>query len=479
MISLIPLVWIGMYNFPSADEYSEGLLAHQAWIQDGNIFSVIFAAISKVIEEYSTWSGIYTAKFLSAFPLSVFGKVGYVISAPLVLTVFILSVRYLFNQIMVKAIGIGKHYSDSIVCIVLFIIIQCMIPSGRVELFYWYCGAANYTITASVSFLFLGSLISLYYFESTKIWKLVLKVLGICILAFLVGGGNLLSTLNTIIVVTIVLLLFLIEHKYSSIPTAKLFLLPAIVLLIGATISIIAPGNAIRAAYSSGFSPIKAVMVSFYDYFYYCIGEWTTWPVVLMLVVLAPIFWRVLANCRYKFRFPGIVILFGYGLTSAMFTPSLFATGDFSAGRLQGMAYIMYILTLVLSEGYVIGYFRNKHRNIENCDNQYSHNELLLIMGTLIFFGFASALTIVPENHYFTYSSAITDLMNGSAQEFSKELEEREELYVSGEKDIVVKQLTVEPQLLFFSDIVGDGNGWIRDAICRYYGLNSLTVRDD
>ena len=71
------------------------------------------------------------------------------------------------------------------------------------------------------------------------------------------------------------------------------------------------------------------------------------------------------------------------------------------------------------------------------------------------------------------------DIMNGSAKEYSEALNERVELYRSGEKNIVVKRVPTEPVLLFFTDINGDYNEWIRNSICKYYGLESLEVEED
>lgn len=473
LISLIPLIWIGLYNHPSADDFSETFMAHQAWNDTHNIFLMLSAAAKKACGDYFEWMGYFTSNFLMAITPSLYGEVGYIVTTPLLLFLFIFSTKYFLKKILVDAIGMDKYNAGSITCITLFILIQCMVTTGRTELFYWYCSGANYTMTHAMCMWFFGLLISLYYDTSANKVTKGLKVAGIGILGFFVGGGNMLTALNAAIVVVLMLLFFLINHKYKELPNCRLLIIPSVFCIYGLMCSVLAPGNATREAITTGMNPIKAVLVSLYDYFFYCINQWLNWPVVLMIVLLVPVFWRGLRNCKYQFKYPIFVVLLGYGLTSAMMTPSLYAIGNMDAGRLQAMTYIMFILTLVLSEGYVIGYLRAKISN-DDSTAQYTKNEVCIIATTIVFFAFAAGLTVIPENHFFTFSSAITDIANGSAKAFSDALYERTDKYLSGEKDIVVYKLPTEPKLLYFSDLAGDYNEWARKAICRYYGFDSL-----
>jgi len=105
---------------------------------------------------------------------------------------------------------------------------------------------------------------------------------------------------------------------------------------------------------------------------------------------------------------------------------------------------------------------------------RFTVNQAWCIAGCICFFIFASILTIIPDVDYFVYSSAITDLSNGSAKTYGDALKERAELYQSGEKNIVVKPLATKPELLFFSDISTDAGNWENRGLCRFYGLESV-----
>ena len=86
---------------------------------------------------------------------------------------------------------------------------------------------------------------------------------------------------------------------------------------------------------------------------------------------------------------------------------------------------------------------------------------------------------MIPEPHYFTASSAVTDLANGSARVYGTQRRERMELYLSGETDVVVEPLSARPALLYFSDIKPDPQDWENGGLCRFYGIDSVRVKEE
>ena len=95
-----------------------------------------------------------------------------------------------------------------------------------------------------------------------------------------------------------------------------------------------------------------------------------------------------------------------------------------------------------------------------------------------MFIGLAVVLTVIPDPHYFSFSSAVTDLANGNAKAYGDALEKRMEQYTGGEKNIVVDPLPCQPDLLYFSDIKKDPEDWENKGICRFYGLESVRIRE-
>ena len=60
--SLIPVLWIGWYNYPSADDYSIGSNCRQVWVNSHNLFAVLGAGIARAAEDWVNWMGYFTAQ---------------------------------------------------------------------------------------------------------------------------------------------------------------------------------------------------------------------------------------------------------------------------------------------------------------------------------------------------------------------------------------------------------------------------------
>lgn len=475
--SLIPLLWIGYYNYPSADDYSIGSNCRQAWVATHSVLATVWAGIVRAARDWLDWMGYFTSNFLMAIPPSTFGERAYVLTCWIMIVMLSLSTIYLLHTIFVKVFKADKHISNCVIMLMLFITVQRMV--GRVEAFYWYSGAANYILVHSFCMFFYGLLISAVYDRGKKrIFDLtVASVLG-----FLVGGGNQMTALNGAIVLLVVIGFLSVQKKWRE---YRGHIVPLVFFYLGFILNVAAPGNWVRAEGASGMNPVKAVFVSFYYCLDYCLGEWSGWPVLLLVIVLIPLFFHMVGKTEFQFRYPLIVVLFGYCVVSAMMTPPLFAVGSIEAARLQALTYTMYILVLTLCVGYVTGWVRRKADAASERKEQtakemhFSVNEVWCILGCLLFFAFASVITVIPEPHYFTLSSALTDLTNGSAKAYGNTMKERAVLYNSGEKDIAVEPLPTQPQLLYFSDIKEDPEDWENLGLCRFYGIDSVRVKKE
>ncbi len=485
-ISLIPLLWIGFYNYPSADDYSIGSNAHRAFVETGNLFAVLWAGVVRAVEDWVTWMGYFTSNFLMAVPPSSFGERWYVLTPFLMLGILTLGTVYLLRCIFVKVFKADAYMSHCVSMLMLFVTVQCMV--GRVEAFYWYSGAANYMFVHGMCMFFYGMLISVVYATGKK--KIGLLI-GASILGFLVGGGNQMTALNATVIVLVAAGFLTVLKKWRI---YKALAFPMGFFLLGFVLNVAAPGNWVRAEISSGMNPIKAVLVSFYYGLEYCISEWSGWPVLLLVIALIPLFWQMSAKTEFKFPYPIVVVLFGYCLVSAMMTPPLFAVGNTEAARLKAVTFAMYILVLTFCVGYVVGWSRKKIESkglleegkdvagvvgTDNVtDNKFGANGLLCLVTCLLVFALASGITVVPDNHYFTWSSAVTDLANGSAKAYGEARKARLAIYESGDMDVEVEKLPAEPKLIYFSDIKPDPKDWENGGLCRYYGINSVRVKD-
>ena len=132
--SLIPLLWIGYYNYPSADDYSIGSNCRQAWVATHSVFATVWAGIVRAAEDWLDWMGYFTSNFLMAIPPSTFGERAYVLTCWIMIVMLSLSTIYLLRTVFVKVFKADKHVSNCVIMLMLFVTVQRMV--GRVEAFY-------------------------------------------------------------------------------------------------------------------------------------------------------------------------------------------------------------------------------------------------------------------------------------------------------------------------------------------------------
>ena len=171
--SVIPLLWIGFYNYPSADDYSIGSNAHVTWESTHNVFRVLWVGAVRAVDDWLTWMGYFTSNFLMAVPPSSFGEEMYWMTAVIMIGMLVASTVYLFYMILCKVFGADKKWVLSVSSICLFATIQCIPMAGRVEAFYWYAGAANYTLLHAMANFFYGILaVFLTIFLDLGVWHI-------------------------------------------------------------------------------------------------------------------------------------------------------------------------------------------------------------------------------------------------------------------------------------------------------------------
>lgn len=480
LLSLIPLCMISKYNYPSADDYTNGASTYHLWNETHSVPQILIDATGRTVDEYGGWRGCYTSSYLSALPPCIFGQEWTFLTPLISLLLLSLSVVFLVDQIVGRMLKADRRIGICISMVILFISVQSLPSVARCEFLYWYSGACNYAYIHAFALIFYGLLIAVATHQGKR--RKVDIVLA-CVMAFVTAGGNQMSSLNGTIVVLSVIALIIWCKKWKE---YKVLLIPLLCYLASFVLSMAAPGDWVRMQYTTSMGPVKAVLVSLYYTFNYAVDEWTTWPVMLLEVMLVPFFWMLAKNITIRFRYPVLVIAFGYGMVSAMMTPPLFAVSNIEAGRIQGLVYWMYILVLTLCVGYAViwGYqklhgVRKKDEICIPSEEAFSFHGSCWILSCMAVFAFAAGLTIMPTPYYFTMTSAVTDLVNGNAQGFALEMQERVELYESSDTGVVeVYELEHQPELLFFSDLKPDSSDWENKAVAKYFDLEEVIWRN-
>lgn len=480
--SLIPLFWIGCYNYPVADDYTFGAACRNVWMESHSVISVIIRAATRTWEYYLNWAGCMSSSFFMALQPGVFGEGLYKITPFLMIGITSISVLYFMRAVFIKFLKGNPHLVYSITVFMLFVMIQCM-PEPAEGLF-WYNGSLHYTFMNGISLFLYGVLISALLEKNVSKKRRAFIISAI--LGFIAGMGNFMTALNVGIVFALLIFALIIGKKFKE---QRFIIVPAIVTYLAFIINVAAPGNAVRAATSDGMNPIKAIFASFYYVLDYCLGDWSGWVVLIFVIVTATLFWNVSKDVEFNFPYPLFVVVLNYCILAAMITPPLYGSGNIEAGRIKSVIFIMYILLLTLTVCYVTGWaqkrleeagiaeIKAKSKTKASKETALSPNSKATVAACIAFLFVGSVICVIPNPEYYTFSMASVDIINGNAKAYAEAMQERIEIYNnSAGMDIEVTPLPVKPKLLCTSDISEDSEDWINLGVCRFYGLNSVRV---
>lgn len=494
--SLIPVFWLGSYGYPSADDYGFSAYSHIAWTGTHSIWQTLKAAGTTVIERWYGWQGTFSSIFLMALQPGIWGQYGLV---PLIMIgMLTLSILFFLYIVMVKICQVRPAVFIGTAMLYLIFAVQCMVD--KTQGFFWYNGAAHYMIPHSVA-LFLGGLCILLLTEKKKT---VLRLILSCLLAFFVGGSNYVTALIVAVLFVTAFGLLLLGKQGKK---CWLLVLPLLFFAIAFLLNALAPGNAVRQE-EMLVRPgvIKSILLSFYYCVEYVIDTWFSWPYLLFVLALLPFLWETVKTFvrrfDFPFRAPLSVVFYCYCALSAMFTPSLFATGDVGGGRIFNIIFLDSMFYVMFSSFYCMGWFYRKlesFRTAEDVEEDsggkaksackasfggpvscFDRKAVRWYLAGVLFFGaFFGAMYMKVNPDHFTTTSAIYSLAAGEASAYGKETAEREallqEMEKSGEREIAIPRLTEHPYLLFWSDIEEDAGDWKNKSMARYYQKDAIS----
>ena len=537
-LSLIPVLVIGKYDYPSADDFSMGLGTRLVYEATGSLLAVAGKILSETVRYYRTWIGYFTSCLFTTVSPATFGEAWYALTPAVILLALHVGVAVFFYALMEKALGMNRYARRCMTVLALFLMVQRM-PEGslRVEAFYWYSGAGNYTLTFSAGLLYLAFYVLSVCGVRSKNRSLFLVLA--CIMGFLAGGGNYLSALS-FAVVSVLFAVYLVKMKTRQGENSRMgmlcvigSLLPAAFYLCGFAVSCLSPGNRIRGGEAEGYGALKSILLSLYYTLSYPLNQWMNWAVLLILALAGVIFWMGFAEIEFsganakaggaaasekagetvrdaaapekagngaqavqlRFAAPFPAAVLAYGIVSCVVTPALYAQGNMDAGRIQSTFWLHAVLVLLLLEWYLVGglyrrFSKEQNASAVSCLQNASAASCLrnasaasclrngaggFVRAILLFFIVFSLLAVKGNPDFYTGTSAVSELLDGSAAQYGRENEERLRILKnSEEQDTVLPRYTVQPNLLYFEDVSEDPDDWINQKMSEYYGKNSI-----
>lgn len=464
LLSLIPIIISSFYSHPLADDFGFSEKVNHVVKNGGGLFDILSASFQQVKDTYLDWQGTYAAIFVFSLQPAAFTEHIYFLTTFVMLTALIASTLFFVNTIF-NILGYDKKIGIIISFVILLLSIHFVVD--KKEAFFWWNGSSYYTLFYSFSLLFFSILIKLYYAE--KIIKKVIFLIISLLLAAILGGGNYSTALLTTVILAFVIFLLIKHKKKISLCYVMIFL----ILITGFVISMIAPGNSVRAATLTGESPVKAIIHSvFYAVVY--IAKWTGLAQLAGFSVIGFFAYILTKNSKYKFQYPFIVFVLSVLVFATQLTPPLYAMNSVGSGRQVNIYYYSYYIFMSFNIFYIIGWINQKdivRIRTKNIQKSFSVCTLLLTIGVFLCGCLNYGL------HNITFVDTLLALKNSTPQTYCAEYLDRISQIKNG--NTTISDIKTVPD--FFSPlcIEEDSDFWINKQIARYYDVDKVTLKTE
>jgi len=467
---LAPMLLLGRYAVPGADDYTYGAAAYHALRAGAPAWRAIPAAAGVARDAWFDWQGTFSAIFLMALQPAVFADGLYALTPCIMLFFLLLGIFSLNRALYADAFGMPRGDAAVLSCVLCLLCTQ-LLPSP-VQAFFWYNGAVYYVVYFGLSLAAMALAIRLVQRGGAG------RTLLLSLLAVFLGGGNYVTALHCAILGVTALVLTALCRT----PGRRRLWLPVLLLLAAFLFSIAAPGNAVRqASIRPGPGPAASVLLSFRLAARYALG-WFTLPFAAVMMALAVFLWPHAKRADFSFRFPAPVTGYSFCLLSAMFTPPVYASGTPGDLRLVNIIYFAFVCLFALNLFYWLGWAARRRREGKLLRSRVFERfrsikaaPAVLSIFLALFVGFSFLLHLRHDG--LTSPGALGLMRSGEAQAFRACADRRLEVLEDPQiRDAELEPFPSQPYLLYFDDIAEDPEEWINVAMSRYYGKDSVRL---
>lgn len=470
IVSLLPLLFMGLYNVMCYDDFDFGAAVRRVWINTGSVWETVVTAAKQASERYMTWQGNWISVFLMAvYPANYNYHLAAIV--PFISIGFFATAFFLAGkQLLTKWLGADSRRAVLVTMTLLFVFYQVL--DAPFEGLYWYNGVITYMIPQALCFFGVAAVTQSLYTQKRGKELLWCIVAGIGFM--LAAAGNYVTALQT----EILMVFFCAYVWITNRRKLKTVLLPSILGNIGFLVNVLAPGNRARAVMGNytSYSPFSAIWRSFYYAILYMI-QWTPAIVILVWIALLPIFWQMAKRAKKTFRHPVLITLGAFSLLSAMFTPTLYAMGQAGLPRINNIIQAVYYLCLAGVTMYWFGFIAHGRDAeaaegvLERAGNRFTAAVLLVALGVCCF---------TMDKNTYTGISAVRSIVKGEAQAFREENGERYALYLDeAVREVVIEPYSAKPALFHITDLSENPNNWMNIAVAGYFLKDSVSVAQD
>lgn len=475
LVVIFPLLFVGMYNYPSADDWSYGRGGYQIIRNGGGLLSVLKSSVETTWETYMHVEGRFAGIFMATLQPGIWGEKYYGLVVWILIGSIVLSTCFFFRSFLCE-----NCYKENkwlwFPVVAPMLIMQLLYCPSPVESFYWYTGAMYYTFSYGLSLILLVLFWRMGKGTYTKGKYVLCSVLG-SLLAVLVGGANFGTSLACFLTLFIMSIIFLVYHRKFFFRTWFITLLTGISLLL----CILAPGNTHRINTNFGGETrgaLEAILMSLVRSATN-IYSWTNIKVILMILFIIPFAWKCVKNISYEFKLPGIFTLLTFGLYASQITATMYVDGTTGGGRMADILFYSYNVWMIGNVIYWLGWLNKRQNRVQKLMNDVQHRFGKLLLPYCAVIG-AILVCIIYTNdlRQITSYRAYRDWRQGWAQQYATEWDDR----IAVLKDENVKRveftpLSVYPEMILYTDLQDEeGYTWVNTACASYYEKEWITI---
>ena len=170
--------------------------------------------------------------------------------------------------------------------------------------------------------------------------------------------------------------------------------------------------------------------------------------------------------------------LFSISMMACCVAPPLYAVGGLDAVRIRSTMWMQFLVMLVLTVVYIACWVRqNLFASGSSTGESLSLISSTLIAAVSVILLFGSLLCVYVTPNYYSATSAVYDLVSGTAKIYLEENYERLEILQNDDiKDALLKSHSAKPELLYQGDVYEDSGLWENGVVAKYYGKDTVAL---
>ena len=506
-LSLIPIFIIAGYDAAAGDDYNYGAAAHQAFLATGSLLDAIRAAWGTVLSTWQSWQGTWFDCFVFCLHPEVFSDSAYVIVPYIFLLMHFVGFLLLAHHFLKVRWKFAGNYWLQIGLIYLLFEIQ-LVPSQK-SAFFWWVGCVHYVMPM------LMAILGIVWGDRFLMEHKAKDFVPLFIVSALMGG----ATYPAALLLPIALfLLWLADFVLGGKRDKRniLLLIPFAALVAGLVVSMIAPGNAVRAAsdIKDGADPANGIIDTVVSSFTMSVKEAVIvfigekGFVLIALLMILPLTIAAFGGALEKsltishnyvsdkeyddikkvFSHPILFVVVMFCLNASVYAPRVYAGGIVSSGYVN-FNFWTFLACVIAVEIYLIGWamlvaeigITRKISDIPGNDSIIKNNKTVKTVNSQMIFGIVFVFLILiiayAARHgvkKYTDYVCMEYFLSGQADDYREQIQLQRRI-LNGEGDeAVVPEINNEQGPLMQMPIVSDPDNVDNFMARIFYGKEKV-----